>query len=171
MGDINCQSIYRNLLQASGGANIRAPAVYIRELSETARCDHVHDFSRVRNAYQRKLGADAATRIRDYQETEEDERRAQQAVVQNLDWTDGELLRAANLSTLLWYHTIHRAERAVYMARGLSAGAFGGWKFVRSRQQKFTRDTPPGSADAQAHGDEKGHESLESESFARLTPA
>ena len=91
------------------------------------------------------LGEDASKRIDAFKETEEDQRRAEQTVMHYYNWTNNESLRAADWSTWLWYHIVYRAERtaAVFTMAGeaggasASAGSYGGWRLVRSRQQKW----------------------------------
>ena len=134
---IKCQSIYQNLLQARGAATDYAAVDYVNELNETACCDYIYDLSKVRNAYLLRIGADAIKRIETREETDDDMRLAQRAVLHYLNWTERELLRAADWSTWTWFHFVHTAERTAAMftvTGGASASLYGGWKFVQPRQ-------------------------------------
>jgi hypothetical protein len=138
---IKCQSIYQNLLQACRGAATDYAAVdYVNELNETARCDYIYDLSKVRDAYRRRIGADAIKRIETLKETDDDARLAQRAVLHYLNWTERELLRAVDWSTWTWFHFVHKAERSVAMLTmngGAPAALYGGWKFVQPRQGRW----------------------------------
>jgi hypothetical protein len=98
-------------------------------LEYTWKCDEYYNFSHIRESYKELVGVDAAERIRKFQETEEDERRAEQAVAHYNDWTVRNLKSALNWQNFLWYHSVHRVER------------IGGWMFVRNSRQKWRQ--PP----------------------------
>lgn len=137
-----CQSIYRNLLQARGVAVAQNPAVFIRELSETSRCDCFYDLGDVRRAYHAKVGKEGMDRIATFDETEKDEKRAQQAVVHYYDWTQRHLLKALDWSSMLWYYTVYKWDRTVAFVT-LGGGVVGGWKFVRPWTKKWQQQSPP----------------------------
>jgi hypothetical protein len=131
-----CQSIYRNLLISKSLPTSPCACVYFRELEYTSKCDEYYNFSRIRESYKELVGADAAERIRKFHETEEDERRAEQAVSHYNDWTVCNLKSALSWQNLLWYHSVHRGERTIAMVT-MAGAAFGGWRFVRNFEQKW----------------------------------
>eukprot|EP00195_Chlamydomonas_chlamydogama_P012256 CAMPEP_0202902034 /NCGR_PEP_ID=MMETSP1392-20130828/15963_1 /ASSEMBLY_ACC=CAM_ASM_000868 /TAXON_ID=225041 /ORGANISM="Chlamydomonas chlamydogama, Strain SAG 11-48b" /LENGTH=150 /DNA_ID=CAMNT_0049588715 /DNA_START=157 /DNA_END=609 /DNA_ORIENTATION=+ len=136
---VKCQSIYRNLLQARGVSQEKSAAsVFLRELQHTDRCDTYYDFKKIRKAYHDLVGRDSLSRIKAYEETEQDERRAEQALVHYHDFTQANLVRALDWQGWLWFHTIYKAERTVAWVT-MAGGAYGGWKFVRSASRKWWR--------------------------------
>ncbi len=140
-----CQSIFRNLLQAPSCAAVnQAPAVFIRELAQTSRCDKYADLSSIRADYRQFVGSDCMDRILAYKETDDDERYAEQAVLHYHNWTTDNLYRALDWRGIWWYHTEHRFERTFGYLTLMGSGAYGGWRFVRRR--------PPWPAAAQQLG-------------------
>lgn len=108
-----CQSMFRNLLTAKGLANNQSSCVYVRELTFTSRCDEIYDFSSIRKSYEALVGTAAMQRISAYKETEEDERRAEQAVMHYNNWTTLHLEYALTWPNWLWYQSVDRIERTV----------------------------------------------------------
>jgi hypothetical protein len=94
-----CQRIFRNLLAAKRASS----CVYIRELGFTDQCDDFYDFSRIRRSYAELVGESAMDRIRMYDETKEDERRAKQAVTHYSIGTTQHLVAALTWPNWLWY--------------------------------------------------------------------
>jgi hypothetical protein len=87
-----CQSIFRNLLAAAKDKS--SACAYIRELAFTERCDKFYNLSDVRKSHAELVGEAAMERIVEYKETDEDKRRATQAVFHYSTWTT-ERLKAA----------------------------------------------------------------------------
>ena len=115
------------------------PTAFVRELEETVRCDQFHDLSEVRAAYKVKIGEDSMRRIAIYDETEKDERRAEQAVVHHYDWTQRWLVKALDWQSWIWYRTVYKVDQTVAMFTVAGGGVVGGWKFVRSWQRKWAQ--------------------------------
>lgn len=101
--DVECQSIYRNLLLARGAAQNQNAIVYVRELQHTARCDTFCDFKRMRASFAEVLGPASMERITSFDETEKDERMAEQAVTHYHDWVDRNLQSALSWPNWLGY--------------------------------------------------------------------
>lgn len=127
--ETKCQSIFRNLVQASLVAKNQSPTVFIRELEATAQCDRFYDLSTIRAAYRTKVGEDSMQRIATYDETEKDARRAEQAAVHHHDWTQSTLIKALSWQNWIWYQTVYKLEHTVSVLTG-RGGVVGGWKFV-----------------------------------------
>ena len=137
-----CQSTFRNLLQARGVAAEQNPAVFIRELLETSRCDSSYDLGDVRRAYQAMVGTDSMDRIASFKETDADDKRARQAVVHHFDWTEQRLLKALDWSSTVWYYTEYTLDRTVsFVTR--DGGVVGGWRFVRPRGKDWQQQQQP----------------------------
>eukprot|EP00955_Chlamydomonas_euryale_P116883 366444-Chlamydomonas_euryale.AAC.4 len=140
-----CQSIFRNLLVARGQVQNQSSCAYVRELTCTERCDKFFDMSHIHKSYAELVGTPAMERIRDYKETEEDERRAEQAVIHDSVWTTQNLESALTWRNWLWYQSVDRVERMVSFATfGAAVGTagFSGWRFVRSRHRKWSSQKP-----------------------------
>ncbi|KJE92973.1 hypothetical protein CAOG_03841 [Capsaspora owczarzaki ATCC 30864] len=78
-----CQRIYSTLLEF-GRVQSSGTKVYLRELFETARCDHVKDLSARRDAYEDYVNTyspGGMERILDYRDTHRDAEVAKQAVL------------------------------------------------------------------------------------------
>lgn len=127
----NCQSVYRNLIQASLVAKKQSPTVFIRELEATAQCDRFYNLSTVRDAYHTKVGEDSMQRIATYDESKQDIRRAEQAVVHYHDTTQSTLVNVLNWQNWIWYQTLYKVHYTVSVFTG-RGGVVGGWKFVPS---------------------------------------
>lgn len=150
-----CQSVFRNLLQARGVTLNQSASMFIRELSCTSRCDDYIDFTAVRKAYQDHVGEDSMQRIVSFDETEKDERRAEQAVVHHYNWTQDNLLKALDWPSWFWFHTVHKAERTEAFF-SITASVHGGWRFVRSSfHRKWPEGGQPQSAQPQPNSVDK----------------
>lgn len=97
-----CHNIFSNLYHFEG----QSSRVYIRELMLTARCDEVYNFSDIRKSYADLVGTPAMKRITVFKETEEDERRAVQAVTHHSIWTTQHLESALTWPNWLWYQSV-----------------------------------------------------------------
>jgi hypothetical protein len=96
-----CSDVFRRLLRVRRGVHHNA-CVFVRELSHTSHCDaYLVDFAVVRQAYHDRIGEDGMHRIATFDETEQDQRRAAQAVAHHYDWTQRALLKARYLQPFL----------------------------------------------------------------------
>eukprot|EP00195_Chlamydomonas_chlamydogama_P009654 CAMPEP_0202898606 /NCGR_PEP_ID=MMETSP1392-20130828/7082_1 /ASSEMBLY_ACC=CAM_ASM_000868 /TAXON_ID=225041 /ORGANISM="Chlamydomonas chlamydogama, Strain SAG 11-48b" /LENGTH=150 /DNA_ID=CAMNT_0049584587 /DNA_START=700 /DNA_END=1152 /DNA_ORIENTATION=+ len=138
-----CQSIYRNLLQVLQARGVpqerSAASVFLRELQHTSRCDAYHDFTRIRKAYEEHVGHDSMKRIASFDETEKDERRAEQALVHYHDFSQKSLVAALDWEGWLKFHTIDKAERTV-ASFTTTGSVHGGWRFARSASYNWSRN-------------------------------
>lgn len=70
-----CQFLFQGLLKGKWSATS-----YIRELQETIHCDQFYSFKEIRAEVREFIDAEAMDRILAYNETQQDERRAVQAI-------------------------------------------------------------------------------------------
>jgi hypothetical protein len=110
MENTNCQSVIKNILHARG-CNA---SVFIRELACTSVCDKHTDFTVIRKAYSDLVGEDSMQRIAAFAETEEDKRRAVQAVMHYSEWTRSRLIKALDLPNWVYYCTVGRMFAYVF---------------------------------------------------------
>jgi hypothetical protein len=133
-GDQNrkkCESIFFNILEChrrNGDQNILATS-YLREFSETARCDEYHDFSSLREDIIKRLGPETLDRIEKYEETEKDLSVATQVCLHYHRWHEKHLLGALTWSQWIQYQTFDRAERT-FAAIGIFTAGYSGMKFL-----------------------------------------
>lgn len=128
--EMRCRSVFRNLLKVRGLPESALACQYIRELEQTARCDDFYDLEEVRQSYHTLVTEDSMQRIRDYAETEQDIRRAAQAVYHYYDWTERKLVAALTWRDWFGYHTIERAERTAAMLGVGGSAMHGGWRYA-----------------------------------------
>ena len=94
-----CESIFYNLLEChrrNGDQNILATS-YLREFSETERCDTYHDFSSLREDIKKRLGPETSERIDKCEETEKDFSVATQVCLHYHRWHEKHLLGCIDL--------------------------------------------------------------------------
>jgi hypothetical protein len=93
MHDDTCADVLQRLLRVRRGRT--KPCAFVRELSHTTLCDaYLADFASVRDAYRDNIGENGMRRIATFDETEQDQRRAAQAVLHHYDWTQRCMLKA-----------------------------------------------------------------------------
>jgi hypothetical protein len=107
-----CQYIIHNLLTLKN----RTSCGFIRELAFTDKCDQFYDLASIRKSYVEFVGAPAMERIVEYKETDEDKRRATQAVFHYTEWTTQRLEYALTWPSWLWYKSVDRIEQAIRTA-------------------------------------------------------
>jgi hypothetical protein len=116
--EAKCNSIYYNLLTSKD-----VPACsYIREFSETERCDNVFNMQPHREELLQRLKDDKTrARIFSNDETEKDQRIAADAVFHYNHYHSSKLIAALTWSSKIQYHTIYRAERTFAIISGASS--------------------------------------------------
>ena len=119
-----CNTIFVNLLRFHGQQDTLSTA-FIREFFETVRCDRVFDMSIHRDEYAQKLTKPRLDRILAFKATDEDEAVAAQATMHYHTWHENRLLAAISWPSLLYYHTVTRAERTLAIF-GITAATYGG---------------------------------------------
>lgn len=75
------------------------PSMFLREIAMTAKCDHVHDMSKLRAQIEDDLGKDVMTRIVNYEEEREDDQRAAQVMFRYREAATTELTKATKSMT------------------------------------------------------------------------
>ena len=108
-----CNTIFVNLLRFHGQPDVLSSA-FIREFFETVRCDRVFDMSSNRDEYEQKLTKPRLERILEFRSTDEDELAAAQAAMHYHTWHEKRLLAAISWPSLVYYHTVTRAERTIH---------------------------------------------------------
>lgn len=73
------------------------PEMFIREIAMTAKCDAVHDMSKLRRDIEQDLGEDVMKRICAYTQTMQDERRATQILFRYRQTAKEELAKASKV--------------------------------------------------------------------------
>lgn len=105
-----CQDVYMALLAFHEHLN---SASYIRVLQHTSKCDIFYDFSDIRETYANALGEECMQRLIAYKETNADLRVALQAIDYYRFRTEINLKSALTWPNWLWYHSVHKVERAI----------------------------------------------------------
>ena len=128
-----CRSIFYNLVECHSSQHSKdiMASAFIREFFETARCDDITDFSKLRADYSTFISDgvnnERLSRILSYQETKKDEKRAAQACLHYHKWHQANLLRSLDLRDWMYYHTVERVERGLAFF-GLAGGGYAGLK-------------------------------------------
>ena len=107
-----CKMIYKNLLTTFGRFSIHNKyndskcIGYIRELQETARCDHMHDMAPYRDKLRTEINKgdpNRHNRILSYKDTQDDNKIVLQTLHNYGDIIDKELLKGLDFSSRLTY--------------------------------------------------------------------
>lgn len=124
-----CTSIYWNLISLlEEKPDSAITQNYVREMYQTERCDHCHDFSDLRSSFERHLenepgDSGAIQRIREYNTTDQDDARALQTLVHYWSWHRDEYRRGLPWYSQIYYYTWYRAEKTI-AAIGLLGGLY-----------------------------------------------
>lgn len=150
MGDVEkdkCQYIFMNLLR---NKHVEAQ-FYLREWDQTCRCDKYADLSDVRSSFERAVGSESMTRIREFSPTEVDELKAAQAVLHYSDWCDKRLYRSLNWKNKAYFQIVHHSTRVLDFI-GIGTVMYGGAQAVAitAKKVKHRRDTLKAAKEALA---------------------
>lgn len=118
--EVRCNMIYYTLLTLKD--NDVLATTYARELEETSRCDTIRNLSTLRSTF--KLHVDRSDsermkRILAFEETDFDEKFAQQSVVHYGQYHRQEFAAALTWSSWLYYQTIERTAAAFAILGGM----------------------------------------------------
>eukprot|EP01089_Gocevia_fonbrunei_P020210 TRINITY_DN7461_c0_g2_i1.p1 TRINITY_DN7461_c0_g2~~TRINITY_DN7461_c0_g2_i1.p1 ORF type:complete len:198 (-),score=22.51 TRINITY_DN7461_c0_g2_i1:261-854(-) len=124
-----CQSIFWNLIELMQGKYSEDSVSIIREIAETKRCDKFSDLSDVRMSIKGKIGAEGLRRIMNFNETEDDEKRARQSLIHYYYWINKNMKSSLSIPNQLYYYSFYKIE-VTLAALGLIAGG-GLYEFVK----------------------------------------
>lgn len=136
----HCQQTFWNLICALEAKDCLGTLI-VNELKLTIACDHVHDLSKVRSAFEKELRPNSLRRILNREQTIKDVAKVETLVHQHNKWFKKEVSKGLDFGGKAYYNTWFYWDKFV-VDSGRFGNTFGGmYKAAKEISRKRTGDS------------------------------